>query len=43
MLATTQIDAGGLVYNIVAGDSNIGNMEINCTHTDTKGSSWTSY
>jgi prepilin-type N-terminal cleavage/methylation domain-containing protein len=36
-------DAGGWVYNNVPNDSNIGNMEINCTHTDTKGSIWTSY
>jgi prepilin-type N-terminal cleavage/methylation domain-containing protein len=36
-------DAGGWVYNNVTGDSNIGNMEINCTHTDTKGSIWTAY
>ena len=43
VLATTQNDAGGWVYNNVTGDSNIGNMEINCTHTDTKGSIWTSY
>jgi prepilin-type N-terminal cleavage/methylation domain-containing protein len=36
-------DAGGWSYNNVAGDSNIGGLEINCTHTDTKGSIWTSY
>ena len=43
ILATAQNDTGGWVYNNVAGDSNLGNMEINCTHTDTKGSIWTSY
>ena len=43
VLSTPQNDAGGWVYNNVAGNSNIGNMEINCTHTDTKGSIWTSY
>ena len=36
-------DAGGWAYNNVAGNSNLGNMLINCTHTDTKGSIWTSY
>ena len=36
-------DNGGWVYNNTPGDSNLGNMEINCTHTDTKGSIWTSY
>ena len=43
VLSTTQNDNGGWVYNNVTGNSNIGNMEINCTHTDTKGSIWTSY
>jgi len=43
VLAAAQNDNGGWVYNNVTGDSNIGNMEINCTHTDTKGSIWTSY
>ncbi|MDE2490246.1 MAG: hypothetical protein KGM24_05325, partial [Elusimicrobia bacterium] len=36
-------DAGGWVYNNVATDSNVGQVLVNCTHTDTKGSSWTSY
>ena len=44
VLSTAQADgSGGWVYNNSVGDSNIGNMEINCTHTDTKGSVWTSY
>jgi prepilin-type N-terminal cleavage/methylation domain-containing protein len=43
VLSAAQNDGGGWVYNNVTGDSNIGNMEINCTHTDTKGSIWTSY
>lgn len=36
-------DAGGWSYNNVAGDSNAGGLAVNCTHTDTKGSNWTSY
>ena len=36
-------DAGGWVYDNSVGDANIGNMQINCTHTDTKGSIWSSY
>jgi prepilin-type N-terminal cleavage/methylation domain-containing protein len=36
-------DAGGWSYNNVAGDSNAGSLAVNCTHTDTKGSIWTSY
>ena len=36
-------DAGGWAYNNVAGDSNTGGLAVNCTHTDTKGSIWTSY
>ena len=42
-LLSTANDAGGWVYNNVAGNANIGNMEINCTHTDSKFSIWTSY
>ncbi|HXT02418.1 MAG TPA: type II secretion system protein [Elusimicrobiota bacterium] len=36
-------DAGGWSYNNVAGDSNVGSLAVNCTHTDTKGSVWTAY
>lgn len=36
-------DAGGWYYNNVPGDANIGTVLINCTHTDVKGSVWTSY
>ncbi len=39
--ATT--DAGGWYFNDVAGNANIGNVLVNCTHTDTKGSVWTAY
>ena len=35
--------AGGWGYNNVAGNANIGNMMVKCTHTDTKGSVWSSY
>ena len=42
-LAATINDAGGWAYNNVIGDTNIGNMSVNCSHTDTKGSIWTSY
>ena len=30
-------------YNNTAADANIGNMLVSCTHTDTKGSVWTTY
>ena len=36
-------DAGGWAYQDVAGGANIGNVLVNCSHTDTKGSYWTSY
>jgi hypothetical protein len=39
----TITDGGGWAYNNVTTDSNLGNMVINCTHTDTKGSIWTGY
>ena len=34
---------GGWRYNNVTGDSNYGTLWVNCTHTDTKGSGWTTY
>ena len=34
---------GGWRYNNVTGDSNYGTLWVNCTHTDTKGSAWTTY
>ena len=40
---TVSNDAGGWGYNNVTGDPNIGSVWVNCTHTDTKGSPWTSY
>ncbi|HEX4047300.1 MAG TPA: type II secretion system protein [Elusimicrobiota bacterium] len=36
-------DGTGWMYNDTPGDANIGNVIVNCTHTDTKGSVWTSY
>ncbi len=36
-------ETGGWAYNNITTDSNLGNMEVYCTHTDTKGSVWTSY
>ena len=41
---TTSIsDAGGWAYDNTPGDANFGTLWVNCTHTDTKGSRWTSY
>ncbi|HEX4048016.1 MAG TPA: hypothetical protein VH309_09295, partial [Elusimicrobiota bacterium] len=42
-LSATITDAGGWAYNNITTNSNLGNMEVNCTQTDTKGSVWTSY
>jgi prepilin-type N-terminal cleavage/methylation domain-containing protein len=42
-LLTAANDAGGWLYDNVAGDANLGNMLIDCTHTDTKGAVWTTY
>ena len=36
-------ETGGWAYNNVAGDTNLGNLQVNCTHTDTKGSIWSTY
>lgn len=36
-------DAGGWYYNNVPGDANYGTVKFNCTHTDSRGSAWTSY
>ena len=40
---TTANDAGGWSYNNTTGDANMGTVWVNCTHTDTKGSVWTTY
>ncbi|MFI5362392.1 MAG: hypothetical protein ACHQ49_10515 [Elusimicrobiota bacterium] len=36
-------DSGGWKYDDLAGDGNYGMVFVNCTHTDTKGTVWTSY
>ena len=41
--AATPSDAGGWWYNDTIGDANVGNVLVNCTHTDTKGTVWTGY
>jgi prepilin-type N-terminal cleavage/methylation domain-containing protein len=40
---TTSNDGGGWSYDNTAGDLNLGTVLVNCTHTDTKGTLWTSY
>jgi prepilin-type N-terminal cleavage/methylation domain-containing protein len=40
---TGATDAGGWTYNNTTGDANMGTLWVNCTHTDTKGSTWTTY
>jgi len=42
-LGTQLTDEGGWLYNNVPKDANVGNIMINCTHTDVKGSVWASY
>ena len=41
--ATTANDGGGWSYDNTANDPNLGTVLVNCTHTDTKGSLWTTY
>lgn len=41
--ASASDDAGGWYYDNVNGSSGYGAVRINCTHTDVKGSVWTSY
>ena len=36
-------DGSGWIYNNVGGDPNLGTVWVNCTHTDTKGTTWTAY
>ncbi len=36
-------DSMGWVYNNTPTDANLGTVWVNCTHTDTKGTTWTSY
>jgi prepilin-type N-terminal cleavage/methylation domain-containing protein len=42
-VAVNDAAGGGWLYNNVTGDANMGTVGVNCTHTDTKGSVWTSY
>ena len=42
-LGTNPDDAGGWLYDNVKGDANFGSVRVNCTHTDSRGRSWTSY
>ena len=43
ILSALVTDTGGWAYDNVVTDTNAGNMEVYCLHTDTKGSIWTSY
>ena len=36
-------DVGGWYYNDQTTNANVGNVLVNCTHTDTKGTVWTGY
>ena len=40
---TAETGAGGWYFNNVAADANFGAMIVNCSHTDSKGTVWTSY
>lgn len=40
---STSNDGGGWLYDNATSDANLGTVLVNCTHTDTKGSIWTSY
>ena len=36
-------DTGGWLFDNTVGDANVGAMQLNCPHTDTKGLSWSTY
>lgn len=40
---TAVTGAGGWYYDNVIGDANVGQTIVNCTHTDSKGTVWSSY
>ena len=40
---TSAGDAGSWTYNNVTGDPNLGTVVVDCTHTDTKASVWSTY
>ena len=41
--AVQTTDAGNWIFNNVTTDPNLGQINVNCTHTDTKGSIWSAY
>ena len=41
--ATAITDASGWMYDNIVTDPNLGTLWVNCTHTDTKGTTWTTY
>ncbi len=41
--ADDNLPSGGWIYNNVQTDPNLGTVWVNCTHTDTKGTTWTNY
>ena len=43
LAASANTDTGGWNYNNVTGNSAVGNVLVNCTHTDTKSSTWSTY
>ncbi len=42
-LLTALTDGAGWYYVNVTADTNVGSILVSCTHTDTKGSVWTTY
>jgi general secretion pathway protein G len=40
---TQSNNGGGWSYNNTTNDANLGTLWVNCTHTDTKASVWTTY
>lgn len=43
LLATVAGDAGGWLYNNTIGSQSYGGLFVNCSHTDTKSSVWSTY
>jgi type IV pilus assembly protein PilA len=42
-LPSAGTDTGAWLYDNVTNDANLGAMQVNCTHTDSRGSVWSSY
>jgi len=40
---STPDDASGWVYDNIVSDPNVGVVWVNCTHTDSRGTTWTTY